>query len=65
MTVSITDQLASARRELKLRRRVYPQWVATGRLRQDTADHEIACMEAIVATLEGLAPKEPTQGALL
>lgn len=59
MTVSITDQLASARRELKMRRRVYPNWVSTGRLRQDTADHEIACMDAIVRTLEGLAPKEP------
>lgn len=65
MTITITDQLASAKRELRMRRRVYPQWVASKRLHQDTADHEIACMEAIVATLEGLAPKEPEQGALL
>lgn len=65
MTPTIADQLASARRELKMRQRVYPQWVATGRLRQDIADHEIACMAAIVTTLEGLAPPEPQQGALL
>lgn len=65
MTITITDQLACAKRELKMRQRVYPQWVATGRLRQETADHEIACMAAIVQTLEGLAPPEPKQGALL
>lgn len=65
MSPSLAEQLASARRELKMRQRVYWRWVAASRMNQDTADHEIACMAAIVVTLERLAPQEPTQGALL
>jgi hypothetical protein len=51
---TITEQIASAKRELALRRNVYPGWVAKERMKQETADHEIACMEAIVATLEAV-----------
>lgn len=46
------EQVNAARRELAMRRNVYPKWIATGRMRQAAADHEIECMEAIVATLE-------------
>lgn len=40
-----------ARREAKMRRRVYPRWVASGRMSQAKADEEIAMMEAIVRRL--------------
>jgi len=62
---TIEEQIAAARREASMRRRVYPRWIEAGRMTQSKADHEIACMEAIVASLEGIAPKAPEQGALL
>jgi hypothetical protein len=54
MKVSYKDQLACAKRELAMRRGVYPRWVENARLTQDKADKEIAAMEAIVETLERL-----------
>lgn len=49
----LTDQLACAKRELALRRNVYPRWVQERRKgwTPDKAKHEIDCMEAIVQTL--------------
>ena len=38
-----------AERELRMRRRVYPRWVASGRMSQAQAAKEIATMEAIAA----------------
>jgi hypothetical protein len=35
-------------RELMMRRRVYPQWVASGRMTSQEAEEEIAVMEAIL-----------------
>jgi hypothetical protein len=52
--VSLRAQLACARRELALRERVYPRWVAEERLLPSTAAHETAPMAAIVRTLQGL-----------
>lgn len=52
--ISTPQQLACARRELALRRNVYPKWVREGRMTQAKADDEIAGMEAICATLEKL-----------
>ena len=42
-------KLRSAKRELAMRRKVYPSWVSNGRMKQTEADHEISVMEAIVA----------------
>jgi len=52
--MTLTDQLACARRELAMRRNVYPKWVATGRMKQQAAEHELQAMQAIVETLEKL-----------
>lgn len=52
------DKLKCAKRELKTRQRVYPKWVAAGRMDQDKADHEIKVMEAIVADYRWLVNKE-------
>lgn len=49
---TLQEQLDSARRELALRRRNYPRWVKDGRLNPQKAEHEIQCIESIVATLE-------------
>ena len=46
------DMLACARRELAMRERVYPRWVALRKMKQADADRETAVMRAIVAHLE-------------
>lgn len=56
--MDIADQIAAARRELGMRRGVYPRRVADGKMKQAKADHEIAAMEAIIATLEAVEAKE-------
>lgn len=43
-----TDKYNCAKRELSMRKRVYPRWVSEGRMSQEKADQEIACMAAIV-----------------
>ena len=49
--IPLTRQVACAKRELALRKNVYPKWIGT-RMTKAKADEEIATMEAIVATLE-------------
>ena len=45
-------------RELAFRRTYYPQRVAAKKMRQETADHEIAVMEAIAADYARVEPSE-------
>lgn len=42
------EKLACVRRELALRRNVYPGFVARGKMKQSAADKEIAVIESIV-----------------
>jgi hypothetical protein len=56
--IELPTQIAAARRELELRKRVYPHWITTKRMSQDKADAEIANMEAIIRTLEWLYKHE-------
>ena len=53
--IPIQDQIKCAKRELKLRKQVYRGWVASGRMKEKDATHEIEAMAAIVGTLEDLA----------
>lgn len=46
---SDADKLACIRREIGMRKRVYPRWVAGGKMTQAKADAEISLMEAIAA----------------
>jgi hypothetical protein len=62
--MTLAQQLACATRELAMRQKVYPKWVADGRMAQDKATHEIAAMEAIVATLQKLLWLEETSEAV-
>ena len=57
--ITPADKRACLERELRMRRRVYPRFVQTGKLTQAEADREIAVMEAI------LADYPDAQGALL
>lgn len=50
--ITIEDQIKAVEREIGMRRRVYPNWVASKRMNQEKADKEIASMEAVLETLK-------------
>jgi uncharacterized Zn finger protein (UPF0148 family) len=52
--VTLERQVAEVRRELGMRRRKYPEWVAAARMTQAQADERLQAMEAVLATLEDL-----------
>jgi hypothetical protein len=54
IVVSLRDQVACVEREIALRERLYPRFVADGRLTPGKADSELAGMRAVLATLRGL-----------
>jgi hypothetical protein len=56
--ITTTDKLACVKRELLMRKRVYPRWVEDKRISEGLATHQIACMEAIVEDYEALVVKE-------
>ena len=60
--ITLAEEIAAVRREIAMRRGVYPKWVQSGRMKQDKADHEIACMESVLASLEAqAAQREPPE----
>ena len=56
--ITLAEQIAEARRELALRRKLYPAWVKRGKLDMTTAYYQLQAMEAIVRTLEKLAVEQ-------
>ncbi len=52
--ITLDRQVAEVRREVGLRRRVYPRWVSQGKMTQVEADRRIEAMEAVQKTLENL-----------
>lgn len=52
------EKLEAVQREIKLRRRVYPRWVADKRMSQELADKQIAIFEEIAADYQKLAEGE-------
>lgn len=51
MSVPLDLQIASVRREIGMRERVYPRQVAAKKMKQDTADYELRTMKAVLETL--------------
>lgn len=63
--ITAREKADCAEREVKMRRRVYPRWVADGRLTQGIADRQIAIMDAIAADYRAQAEAEEAKGRLL
>ena len=58
--MTLTEQIASVRREIAMRERVYPNWVASKKMTQAKADHELAAMRAVLDTLTVCAAEQPS-----
>lgn len=52
--VLLVDQITEVEREIKMRRKVYPNWVAKGRMTAESAQEGIRRMLAVKGTLERL-----------
>ncbi|MBN9462679.1 MAG: hypothetical protein J0H00_15850 [Burkholderiales bacterium] len=52
--ISIDDQIACVLRELRMRESVYPRWIGTGKVTAEKSAHELACMRAVLDTLQAL-----------
>lgn len=50
-SITLKRQIEEAKRELEMRKRVYPQWVVVGKLSKETAQYRIQVQEAIVKSL--------------
>lgn len=51
-------------REIVVRRRVYPDWIASGRIDLLAAEYRIAVLETVALKLSDLMQKEKPQGSL-
>jgi hypothetical protein len=58
--IPLAGQIKAVEREIAMRKAVYPKRVAAKGMKQETADHEIAAMTAVLATLRGLERREET-----
>lgn len=58
MKRSLITQINIVRQEIDMREKVYPRMVSKGQMRQSEADHKIADMEAVLATLVFMSTHE-------
>jgi hypothetical protein len=63
--ITYREKLAVAKREAQQRRRVYPRWVADGRMTQTFADRQIEVMQSIADDYARLAESESQESRLL
>lgn len=52
--ITVDDEIQELEREVALRKRVYPRWVADNRLTKGKADRQIAVMQSALERLKGL-----------
>lgn len=58
--ITLDVQIACVKREIAMRERMYPRWIAEHRARwtQQKADAEIGAMRAVLETLNAIAAGE-------
>lgn len=54
LPVTLSEEIYCVERELKLRERVYPRFVANKRMTQERADREIELMRSVLRRLKSL-----------
>lgn len=54
LPITTHEMIAEIEREIVMRERVYPRWVADGKLKQAKADRQIAILRAAVRRLREL-----------
>lgn len=52
---TLAQQVECVRREIDMRLLMYRRWVVQRKMPAEKADYEIACMRAVLATMQGLA----------
>jgi hypothetical protein len=63
VSITLDLQIEAVKREIGMRKRVYPNWVANRKLTQVKADYEIAAMAAVLETLETLKKQQEKNDA--
>jgi hypothetical protein len=53
------QQIACLKRELAMRKNVYPKWVDSGRMKPEQAEQEIAAMQSVLDVFTGLGTTIP------
>lgn len=61
--IPYAEQIACVEREIAMRERVYPRWVADHKMTQKKADQELAAMRAVLETVKAAAKNEPILGS--
>jgi len=49
--ITVADMIKCADREAEMRKQVYPKWIELGKIKRDTALHELIVMRAIARYL--------------
>lgn len=66
MTIDIDSQITCVAREITMRNRMYPQWVARGTMTDGKAKAELTAMTAVLHTLKDIKKRaDERQGSLL
>ena len=52
--ITLDQQIACLRREIAMRKNVYPKWIENKRMKQTQADHELAAMQACHDTIQAV-----------
>lgn len=59
------EKIKEIQRELNMRKKVFPNWVLQGRIKEEVANKRIKIMEEILADYQEKAKQEDKQGSLL
>ncbi|MCA1623362.1 MAG: hypothetical protein LC768_13130 [Acidobacteria bacterium] len=62
--ITIDEQIAEVKREIAMRRKVYPKWIEAGSMQKSKADFQVLAMEAVLILLQAIAKETAPQAGL-
>lgn len=65
MKITITDEINEIKREIRVREKIYPQWVLIHKISKATAEKRVNALKATLARLERTQRSEGEQKTLL